>query len=422
MRQPIKNKERREVLKRLSLGASSVLAAPYVWTQQKPALRVLGAYQTLYEDVRLKAEEDLGFKIEFTVGEHAAVTHKASTQPGSFDVFEKSADYIEILWNSGAIQPIDKNRIREWPSVSPLIKTGRVTPDAKVVQGNAPYKDLNVLPDSRLGAAPTDQISFLPYVHNVDAFGYLTDSAVGRSGEDTESWSWLLDDMNHGKVSILIDPAVGFNELALAAQASGKVSINDLANMTRTEVDNLIRLLVNLKKSGHFAGFWNTVPESVEFIRSGRTHIQSMFAPAFYRLKSEGVKVSYAAPKEGYRAWQGALCLSSAASPAARDMAYEYMNWWLSGWPGAYITRQGYYTSNPDSARPYLSTSEWDYWYDGKPADNDLMGIDGKIAVKKGEHRSGGSYRERLSNISIWNGITTDYEYKLSGWYDFLTA
>ena len=391
-----------------------------MWTQEKPVLRVLGAYQTLYEDIRLKAQEDLGFRIEFTVGEHAAVTHKAATQPESFDVFEKTAEYIEVLWNSGAIQPIEKNRIREWSSISPLAKTGRVTPDARTGQGNPPYMDLNVLPDNSLGATSSDRISFLPYVHNVDAFGYLTDNA--GSDKDAESWSPLLDDRNHGKVGIIIDPAVGFNELALAAQASGRVSIHDPGNMSRDEIDNLVRLLVNLKKSGHFAGFWSTVPESTEFISSGRTQIQSMFAPAFYSLKSQGIKVSYAVPEEGYRAWQGAICLSAKASPSARDMAYEYMNWWMSGWPGAYITRQGYYTSNPGSARPYLSSSEWDYWYEGKPADIDLAGIDGKVAVQKGERRPGGSYTERLSNITIWNGIATDYEYKLSGWYDFLTA
>lgn len=292
----------------------------------------------------------------------------------------------------------------------------------KLARGTHLIKELYVLPDDRLGASPTDQVSFLPYMYNVDGFGYLTDSTADRSGEEAESWSWLLDERNHGNVGILVDPAVGFNELALSAQASGKVSIKDLGNMTRSEIDNLVRMLVDLKQSGHFAGFWSTLPRSVEFMQSGRTQIQSMFAPAFYSLKSKGIEVSYAAPKEGYRAWHGALCLSSAASPAAKDMAYEYMNWWLSGWPGAYITRQGYYTSNPDSARSFLSASEWDYWYDGKPAGTDLAGIDESIAVKKGERRSGGSYTERLSNIKTWNGIATDYEYKLSGWYDFLTA
>ena len=31
-----------------------------------------------------------------------------------------------------------------------------------------------------------------------------------------------------------------------------------------------------------------------------------------------------------------------------KDAAYDYMNWWLSGWPGAFIAKQGYYISNPE--------------------------------------------------------------------------
>tara|TARA_R110002073_G_scaffold222228_1_gene382443 strand:+ start:2863 stop:3021 length:159 start_codon:yes stop_codon:yes gene_type:complete len=49
--------------------------APYIWAQDRPALRVLGAHQTLHEPIRQKAEQDLGFRIEYTIGEHAAVTH-----------------------------------------------------------------------------------------------------------------------------------------------------------------------------------------------------------------------------------------------------------------------------------------------------------------------------------------------------------
>ncbi|MEQ9023481.1 MAG: signal peptide prediction, partial [Pseudomonadales bacterium] len=190
----------------------------------------------------------------------------------------------------------------------------------------------------------------------------------------------------------------------------------------RNEIDQFIGVLIELKKSGHFAGFWNTLQESIRFFSSERTQIQTMFAPAFYSLKADGHQVAYASPKEGYRAWQGAVCLSSAAQGSAKDMAYEYMNWWLSGWAGAYLSRQGYYASNPDIVRPYMTTEEWGYWYGGKPAGTDLVGIEGKTVVKTGESRPGGTYLDRLSNIRIWNGIIDNYEYKLNGWYDFLTS
>ncbi|MDG1895656.1 MAG: hypothetical protein P8J37_12180 [Fuerstiella sp.] len=40
--------------------------------------------------------------------------------------------------------------------------------------GDAPHKLLHVQRDGNLGPQETDQISFLPYVHYVDSFGYNT--------------------------------------------------------------------------------------------------------------------------------------------------------------------------------------------------------------------------------------------------------
>ena len=105
-----------------------------------------------------------------------------------------------------------------------------------------------------------------------------------------------------------------------------------------------------------------------------------------------------------------------------KDAAYEYMNWWLSGWPGAFIARQGYYISNPQRSAQYLSQAEWDYWYQGKPASETLLGTDGKPSVSKGEQRSGGSYESRFSNVAVWNTVMPNYEYSLQKWYEFITS
>ena len=50
------------------------------------------------------------------------------------------------------------------------------------------------------------------------------------------------------------------------------------------------------------------------------------------------------------------------------DAAYKYLNWWLSGLPGANMARQAYYSPRPDTTKKFLSKAEWDYWYGGKPA------------------------------------------------------
>jgi putative spermidine/putrescine transport system substrate-binding protein len=116
------------------------------------------------------------------------------------------------------------------------------------------------------------------------------------------------------------------------------------------------------------------------------------------------------------------MCLSSKTEGHVKDAAYDYMNWWLSGWPGAFIARQGYYISNPERSRPLLSNDEWNYWYEGKPTSIQLRGTDGNISVQAGDVRSGGSYIKRFSNVAIWNTVMDNYDYSVDRWYEFLQA
>jgi putative spermidine/putrescine transport system substrate-binding protein len=196
----------------------------------------------------------------------------------------------------------------------------------------------------------------------------------------------------------------------------------DLGNMTISELDKLFGILLEFKKEKHFSGFWNTVPQSSDFMTSGRVVIESMFSPAVSSANGQGTPVTYAAPKEGYRAWHGVMCLSRLCKGYAQDAAYEYMNWWLSGWAGAFIARQGYYISNPERSRALLSATEWDYWYDGKPASAALRGTDGRVSVSAGDIRTGGSYLTRFRHVAVWNTVMENYEYSLDRWSEFLLA
>jgi putative spermidine/putrescine transport system substrate-binding protein len=184
----------------------------------------------------------------------------------------------------------------------------------------------------------------------------------------------------------------------------------------------LFDVLIDFKQKNHFSGFWTSVPESVRFMKSKRVVIQSMFSPAVSTLNGMNVPVTFAAPKEGYRGWHGVMCLSSKTQGRMKDVAYEYMNWWLSGWPGAFIARQGYYISNPERSRTFLSTAEYDYWYRGKAASEALRGTSGSVSVKAGDIRTGGSYETRFENVAVWNTVMPTYEYSLQKWYEFLSA
>lgn len=416
--------KRESLTKIASIGllGYSTTKAPYVFSRNKTKIRVLGTHVTLQEELRQQAMADLGIELEFEPRGSAAVLQKASVSPQSFDLYEQWSNSINILWSSGSIQAIDTKRIKHWDEINNLTKTGRLTKESNLGAGDAPYKILHVQDDDELGPAHTDRASFLPYVHNVDSFGYNSKVIEKGIPYETESWGWLLDEKYSGKVGIVNAPTIGLFDLALAAQAKGLMSFKDIGAMSKTELDTLFDILIKKKKAGHFSGFWTSVPESVDFMASDRVVIESMFSPAISALNGKNIPAVYAAPKEGYRGWHGVMCLSSATKGRQKDAAYEYMNWWLSGWPGAFIARQGYYISNPQRSKQHLQQSEWDYWYQGKAAAMDLRGTDGKISVHKGDIRRGGSYEKRFSNVAVWNTVMPTYEYSLQKWYEFISA
>lgn len=383
---------------------------------------MLGTHVTLQEPLRRQAEVDLGFRIEFSPGGSAAVLHQASTRPETFDLYEQWSNSIRVLWQAGAIQEIDKRRIVHWGHVNELTQSGRLVSGARIGRGDAPHLILNVQPDGSLGTEATEALSFLPYVHNADSLGY--DAAAMEEGVpyETESWGWLFDPRSRGRSALVNAPTIGLFDAALAAEATGLMQFEDIGAMTRSELDTLTSHLIRLKRDGQFRGVWSSVPQSVEFMKTDGVVVESMFSPAVAALRGMGTQCVYAAPKEGYRAWHGVMCLSAASRGPVVDMAYEFMNWWLSGWPGAFIARQGYYISTPSLSRAHLSQAEWDYWYGGKPAATDLENTQGEVAVAAGEVRRGGSYEERFSHIAVWNTVMPTYEYSLVKWNEFLLA
>ncbi len=417
---------RRTFLKKsrnLGMAALAAHAFPTILrAKSKPTIRVMGTHVTLLETIRQQAEKDLDINIEFYPAGDAEVLLRAATDPRSFDLYEQWSNSIKVLWQAKTIQPIDIRRLTYWEEINSLCKTGRISEKAKLGFGDAPYKLLYIQSDGSLGSNPTQEISFLPYVHNTDSYGYNSRVIPKGIPYETESWGLLLDERYHGKVAIVNAPEIGIFDLALAVQAQGLMEFKDMGNMTRDEVDKLFRIVIAKKQQGHFRGVWTSVPHSIELMASGQVVIQSMFSPGVSTLNGMGIPCIYAAPQEGYRGWHGVMCLSRACTGERQEAAYAFMNWWLSGWPGAFIARQGYYISNPQRSKQFMSQAEWEYWYEGKPAAEPLYGTEGKISVQKGEVRTGGSYTKRFENIAVWNTVMDTYEYTLTKWNEFVLA
>ncbi|WP_315834013.1 ABC transporter substrate-binding protein [Bradyrhizobium prioriisuperbiae] len=404
---------------RKSKARLSQPAAPALHLHGRPVLRVLGTEITLLESVRKRAEADLGITLCFENLDFISAQRKAAAQPTAYDVYDQCFHNLDIVWFWRAIQSIDLKRIARWSEVSDLTKTGRIHPGAAIGHGDAPVTKLYTQPNRSLGSAPSGHISMLPAVHNLDSFAYNTEIVNGHL-EPSASWGALFDDRWAGRVALVDEPAIGVFDAALAAQARGEVRFDDIGNMSTTEIDHLMGILSERKRAGYFCGFWKTALESADMMLTGQAVIQSMWSPGVSALRRRGFPVRETVPQEGYRAWHGGMCLSAHLSGRTLDIAYDYLNWWLDGWVGAVMARQGYYMSVSERVRLHLSPAEWNYWYEGEPAAQDLPGPDGETTISKGETRSGGAYRQRASRIAVWNTTMDEHNYLVRRWAELV--
>jgi putative spermidine/putrescine transport system substrate-binding protein len=147
-----------------------------------------------------------------------------------------------------------------------------------------------------------------------------------------------------------------------------------------------------------------------------------MWSPAVTAVRARDIPCYYAPLKEGYRAWATGLGLMSHLSGLKLDAAYEYLNWYQSGWQGGFIAKQGYYSSVPETAKQFMTPAEWDYWYEGKPARSDIQDPYGNHMEKAGHVRDGGSLWERMGKIACWNTVMDENRHMVRKWNEFVAA
>ena len=237
-----------------------------------------------------------------------------------------------------------------------------------------------------------------------------------------ESWAELINADYKGKVALINIPQIGVMDVAMSLDARGDVKYADKGNMTRAEIDKTIETLIALKKAGHFRALWNTFDESVNFMAAGEVVLQSMWSPAVTVVRTRGIACNYQPLTEGYRGWGNGMALASHLTGLKRDAAYEYLNWYLSGFAGAFIARQGYYGAVPETTKAALSAQEWDYWYEGKPAAVEIKDPFGHVMEKPGAVRDGGSFAARAGNFACWNTVMAEDKYLVKRWNEFTAA
>ena len=204
--------------------------------------------------------------------------------------------------------------------------------------------------------------------------------------------------------------------MALALEAKGERHFRDIGNLSLEEIDALSVSLGDYVAQGHFRGFWADEEAARRLMRKDGPAIGSMWWSALVEMRARGIPATMATPREGYRGWYGGMALSARLAPRLADPAYEYLNWWLDGFAGSVIARNGSYISNPASVRDHLSAAEWSFWYEGAPAAGDINDPAGRTIFAKGERREGGAYADRMSRVTVWDTVMDEHNYLVRRW------
>ncbi len=405
-----------------TVAAASSLGAPMIWAQniKNVTLRQFGTGVSNLNDVAVKVKEDLGFTLQMTALDSDAVTQRAATQPNSFDIADIEYWICKKVWPTGNLLAMDTTKIKNFDKISPIFITGKLHPDSVVAQGTAPSKVGFVTEEGskEFATEPTQWMTLIPTIYNADTLGIRPD-LIGRP---IEHWKELLNPEFKGKASILDISSIGIMDAAMVCESMGEITYGDKGNMTREEIDKTMAIFTEAKKNGQFRAFWKTFDESVNLMASGEVVIQSMWSPAITAVKTRGIPCVYQPLAEGYRSWGGGLGLSKALTGLELDAAYEYINWYLSGWVGGYLMRQGYYSAVPETSKEFMTENEWGYWYEGKPATADIVSPTGDKLASTGDVRDGGSYDERMGKVACWNSVMDENQYMVRKWNEFIAA
>lgn len=403
-------------------AAASTLGAPMIWAQniKDVTLRQFGTGVSNLNDVAVKVKEDLGFTLTMTALDSDAVTQRAATQPNSFDIADIEYWICKKVWPTGNLQAMDTMKIKNFDKISPIFITGKLHPDSTVAQGTAPSKVGFVEGEGSktFATEPTQWMTLIPTIYNADTLGIRPD-LIGRP---IESWKELLNPEFKGKASILDISSIGIMDAAMVCESMGEIKYGDKGNMTKEEVDKTMAIFTEAKKAGQFRAFWKTFDESVNLMASGEVVIQSMWSPAITAVKTRGIPCVYQPLAEGYRSWGGGLGLSKALTGLELEAAYQYINWYLSGWVGGYLMRQGYYSAVPETSKAFMTENEWGYWYEGKAATGDIVSPTGDKLASTGDVRDGGSYDERMGKVACWNSVMDENQYMVRKWNEFIAA
>ena len=420
------NLTRRDFIKKtgaatgLAVGSGVITGFPYVHAADPITLRYASTAVTQDTRIAAQLQKDTGIKIQYIPLTSDDVVKTAVTQPNRFDILEPEVWMVKKIVPSGNLQGMDRGRIEQADHITTVFTKGEV--DGKKIgdQGTAPVKVMHLT--GKDGGAftreQTNWLSLIPTVYNADTLGIRPD----QINRPIRNWHELLNPEFKGKAAILNIPSIGIMDAAMVVESMGEHTYTDKGNMTKEEIDLTVKVLTEAKKAGQFRAFWKEFNESVNLMASGEVVIQSMWSPAVTKVRSMGIPCIYQPLEEGYRAWASGISFSKNLKGKKLDAGYEFVNWYLSGWAGAFLNRQGYYNAVLPTSQAAMKAYEWDYWMLGKPAAKDILAPDGTVMEKAGAVRDGGSFEARMGAVACWNAVMDENRYMVRKWNEFIAA
>jgi putative spermidine/putrescine transport system substrate-binding protein len=420
------NLTRRDFIKKsgaatgLAVGSGVITGFPYVHAADPITLRYASTAVT--QDTRIAAQfqKDTGLKIQYIPLTSDDVVKTAVTQPNRFDILEPEVWMVKKIVPSGNLQGMDRGRIEQADNITTVFTKGEVGGKKIGDQGTAPIKVMHLTAKDGGGFTreQSNWLSLIPTVYNADTLGIRPDE-IGRP---IRNWHELLNPEFKGRAAILNIPSIGIMDAAMVVESMGEHTYADKGNMSKEEIDLTLKVLTEAKKAGQFRAFWKEFNESVNLMASGEVVIQSMWSPAVTKVRSMGVPCIYQPLEEGYRAWASGISFSKNLKGKKLDAGYEFINWYLSGWAGAFLNRQGYYNAVLPTSQASMQPYEWDYWMLGKPAAKDILAPDGAVMEKAGAVRDGGSFEDRMGAVACWNAVMDENRYMVRKWNEFIAS
>ncbi len=220
----------------------------------------------------------------------------------------------DALASQKAIVPLDTSRIPNWKNILPVYNEGNAAAHTIRFEG---------------------KVYSTPMIANADSLAY----DFKEIGFHPDSWEVLFDSQFKGRVALQNDFGPTLTNMAIYLKESGKIDIDNAADMKPDEVKAVCQFLIDFKKKGQFRTFWDGFQNGVGILASGEVLMSSCWEPiqiVANRKTGDKADIRYGTMKEGHQTWNNMIMLTKGGRERGRDeLYYKLANVYLSPWFGA---------------------------------------------------------------------------------------